>query len=205
DGGTEPAPERNAPRIERRHPFIEELNKEGFNLLGDFESAMASKAYRDACQIVTSSDSSETLGLWPDAQDPQLLVSINGAIDLAMTHDKALRDTMVREFGPLGILQVRQAMNEGDSTAVASVTTRYRGTDAAAQAYLWLGDRAISGGEFASARNYYRRAAKVASPQIAELIAPRDRLAAAMLGQESGRPAPANVRLGDVQLSAGDF
>ena len=36
-GGTEPPLEHNAPRIDRRHPFIEELNKEGFNLLGDFE------------------------------------------------------------------------------------------------------------------------------------------------------------------------
>lgn len=204
-GENEPAAPRDAPRIDRRHPFIEELNKEGFNLLGDFQAAMASKAYHDACQIVTSSDASETLGLWPDAQDPQLLVSINGAIDLAMSHEKALRDTMVREFGPLGMLQVRQAMNEADAAAVAAVTTRYRGTDAAAQALLWLGDRAMSSGEFAAARADYRRAAKVAGPQIVELLAPRDRLAAAMLGQDSGHPANVPVQLGDAQLSPGDF
>ncbi len=157
-GGTEPPLEHNAPRIDRHHPFIEELNKEGFNLLGDFESAMASKAYHDACQIITSSDASETLGLWPDAQDPQLLVSINGAIDLAMAHDNQLRQTMIREFGPLGMLQVRQAMNEGDSSAVAAAIARYRGTEAAAQADLWLGDRAVSTGDFARARSYYAHA-----------------------------------------------
>ena len=147
--GLSQQPERNAPRIDRQHPFIEELNKEGFNLLGDFQSAMASKAYRDACQIITSSDASETLGLWPDTQDPHLLVSINGAIDLAMAHDNQLRQTMIREFGPIGMLQVRQAMNEGDSSAVAAAVARYRGTDAAATADIWLGDRAISTGDFA--------------------------------------------------------
>ena len=204
-GENEPAPSRDAQRVDRRHPFIEELNKEGFNLLGDFEAAMASKAYHDACQIITSSDASETLGLWPDSQDPQLLVSINGAIDLAMMHDRQLRDTMVREFGPIGMLQVRQAMNEGDSAAVSAATARYRGTDAAAQADLWLGDRAMSTGDFSSALGYYRRAAKIASPQIVELLGPRDRLAAAMLGTESGEPAKGPIRLGDVQLAAAEF
>jgi hypothetical protein len=226
-GGTEPPLEHNAPRIDRRHPFIEELNKEGFNLLGDFESAMASKAYHDACQIITSSDASETLGLWPDAQDPQLLVSINGAIDLAMAHDNQLRQTMIREFGPLGMLQVRQAMNEGDSSAVAAAIARYRGTEAAAQADLWLGDRAVSTGDFARARGYYAHARRTVGvsplggdapapagrpPQggtptspLAQLIAPRDRLAAAMMGDEVGQPVTAPVSLGDVQLSAAEF
>ncbi|HEY2148439.1 MAG TPA: PQQ-binding-like beta-propeller repeat protein, partial [Pirellulales bacterium] len=201
----EPAPPRDAQRVDRRHPFIEELNKEGFNLLGDFEAAMASKAYRDACQIIAGSDASETLGLWPDAQDPQLLVSINGAIDLAMAHDRQLRETMVREFGAIGALQLRQATNDGDSAGVAAVASRYRGTDAAAQAYLWLGDRAISTGDFSRARGFYARAAKTAAPQVVELLGPRDRLAAAMLGSDSGEPVKGPVRLGDVQLSAADF
>jgi outer membrane protein assembly factor BamB len=204
-GENEPALPRDAQRVDRRHPFIEELNKEGFNLLGDFEAAMASKAYRDACQIIAGSDASETLGLWPDAQDPQLLVSINGAIDLAMAHDQQLRATMIREFGAIGALQLRQAMNDGDGAAVASVASRYRGTDAAAQAYLWLGDRAISTGDFTRARGYYARVAKTAMPQVAELLGPRDRLAAAMLGSDTGEPAKGPVRLGEVQLSASDF
>ena len=219
-GGTEPQPERNAPRIDRQHPFIEELNKEGFNLLGDFQSAMASKAYRDACQIITSSDASETLGLWPDTQDSHLLVSINGAIDLAMAHDSQLRQTMIREFGPIGMLQVRQAMNEGDISAVAAAVARYRGTDAAATADIWLGDRAISTGDFARARGYYAHARRIVAvapsaggqpPQggtpasIAEALGPRDRLAAAMMGDDIGEPVTMPVTLGDVQLSAADF
>ncbi|HKD37499.1 MAG TPA: PQQ-binding-like beta-propeller repeat protein, partial [Pirellulales bacterium] len=89
--------------------------------------------------------------------------------------------------------------------AVVAVASRYRGTDAAALAYLWLGDRAISTGEFSRARGCYARAAKAAGPQVAELLGPRDRLAAAMLGCNSGEPAKAPVRLGEVQLSASDF
>jgi outer membrane protein assembly factor BamB len=204
-GENEPPIDRNAPHVDRRHPFIEELNKEGFNLLGDFEAAMASKSYRDACQIITSADVSDSLGLWPGSRDPQLLVSVNGAIDLAISHEPQLRQTMIRDFGPVGMLQVRQAMNEGDVAAIAMATSRYRGTDAAAQAYLWLGDRAMSTGEFARAREAYGRARKIASPQIAELLAPRDRLAAAMMGDDSGQPAIEPVKLGDVQLSASDF
>src|SRR5207244_645205 len=48
-------------------------------------------------------------------------------------------------------------------------------------------------------------AAKIASPQMAELLRPRDRLAAAMLGNDSGEPAKAPVQLGDVQLGAPEF
>ena len=205
NGETGLAADRKEPAIDHRHPFIEELNKEGFNLLGDFQAAMSSKAYHDACQIVTATDSTESLGLWPNPQDPQLLVSVNGAIDLALSHDEQLRQTMIREFGPVGMLQVRQAMNEGDAATVAAATSRYRGTDAAAQAALWLADRAISTGEFAHARAYYARARKTASAAILESIAPRDRLAAAMMGDDAGQPCTAPVRLGDVQLSAAEF
>ena len=56
-GETGLAIERQEAAIDHRHPFIEELNKEGFNLLGDFQAAMASKAYHDACQIVASTES----------------------------------------------------------------------------------------------------------------------------------------------------
>ena len=151
-GENEPIVDRGALQVDHRHPFIEELNKEGFNLLGDFQSAMASQAYHDACQIITATDGAKSLGLWPDPQDPQLLVSVNGAVDAAIAKNPALRETMIREFGPVGMLQVRQAINEGDSAAVAAVVSRYRGTDAAAQACLWLGDRAMSTGDFARAR-----------------------------------------------------
>ncbi len=189
----------------RQHPFVEELNKEGFNLLGDFQAALDSKAYRDACQIIANAETSDSLGLWPDPHDSSLLVSVTGAIDFAMTSDPELRRTMVREFGPLGMLQARQAMNDGDGPAVAAVLTHYRGTDAAATACLWLGDRAFSTGEFVKAREYYGQAKGIASPAVAEKIAARDRLAAAMLGQESGEPVRGPVKLGDVQVSAEDF
>ncbi len=204
-GETDIAVERPRSRGARPHPLVEELNKEGFNLLGDFFAALESKAYRDACQLVTSTDTTDTLGLWPDPRDPQLLVSVNGAIDLAMKNDVDLRKTMLQEFGPLGMLQVKQAIGEADSPGVAAVVARFRGTEAAAMACVWLGDRAMSTGDFAKARGYYRQARGIGGSNSGASVAARDRLAAAMMGQDSGSPAQANVNMGDVQIGAKEF
>ncbi len=194
-----------AGRVERRHPLIEESNKEGFSMLAEFESALDGKEYRDACRTITSGAAFDMHGLLPDPHDPELFVSFDLAVDTAMRRDAALRETMIRQFGPLGMLQVRRAMNEQDAAAVASATIRYRGTEAAGEALVWLGDRALSGGDFHAARTCYRQALRDAGPSVAERVAPRDRMAAAMLGIDAGHPATGAVTLGEVQLGAAEF
>jgi outer membrane protein assembly factor BamB len=188
-----------------RHPYIEDLSKEGFSLLSEFDAALDSQAYRDACQIITSAPSPDALGLMPDTHDSQLMVSLAAAVDGALARDAKLRDTMAKQFGPVGMLQVRQAINEGDAPAVAGVTIRYRGTEAAAEAFAWLGDRALSAGDFAAARVDYRQAARIGGRALAVRVAPRDRLAAAMTGEDVGQPAIGPVRFGDMQMSAVEF
>ncbi len=206
-GGNDMLAERQPGRTMKpaSHPLVEELNKEGFNLLGDFTAALESKAYRDACQLITSADGGESLGLWPDPRDPGLYVSVNGALDLALKNDPDLRKTMTQEFGPLGMLQVKQAMGEADGPAVAAVVNRFRGTDAAAMASEWLGDRALSTGDFSKARTFYAQAIKIGGLNDPASVAARDRLAAAMMGQTVGEAAKAPVRMGDVQVSPADF
>jgi hypothetical protein len=47
---------RNAPTLSRdwRHPLLTQLSKEGYNVIGEFESALASGAWEDACQIIAA-------------------------------------------------------------------------------------------------------------------------------------------------------
>ena len=54
-----------------------------------------------------------------------------------------------------------------------------------------------------SCRGWTGREAPASS--LAQLLAPRDRLAAAMMGDDVGQPVTAPVNLGDVQLSAAEF
>ncbi len=140
--------ETNRPRVVYRHPYIDDLSKEGFSLLSEFDAALDSQAYHDACQIITSAPSPDALGLMPDTRDSQLMVSLAAAVDSALARDPALRDMMAKQFGPIGILQVHQAIDEADAAAVSAVTVHYRGTEAAAEAFAWLGDRAAFGWRF---------------------------------------------------------
>ena len=45
---------RKAPveRFDRRHPLVEEVSKEGYNIMAEFEAAVANKSYRDACELI---------------------------------------------------------------------------------------------------------------------------------------------------------
>ncbi len=86
-------------RSEWRHPLVEVLSKEGYNILAEFNAALESEAYQDACQIISSADPQGALGLLPDAKDSRLLVSLPAAVSLAMREHPKLRQTMSEQFG----------------------------------------------------------------------------------------------------------
>ncbi|HEX3998234.1 MAG TPA: PQQ-binding-like beta-propeller repeat protein [Pirellulales bacterium] len=188
-----------------RSPLIDELNKEGFSTLAEFESAIDSRSFHDACQIITAPSTLEISGLMPDPRDPQLSVSLDTALGAALHREPELREMMSRQFGPAGMLEARRAMDQSDAGGVLAAASRYRGTLAGSEACLWLGDRAVGGGEFNRARIWYRQAVQGRKASIAARVAPHDRLAAAMLGEDVGAPATAPVQFGEVTMSAADF
>jgi len=134
-------------RTEWRHPLIESLNKETFNVLAEFDAAVEGAAYRDACQVISTAASPEARGLLPCATDRRLLVSLPAAVELAMQNTPALRQAMQEHFGALGRLRMKQVLADSDPAAAAAVALHFHGTAAAAEAHRWLGDRWLSGGQ----------------------------------------------------------
>ena len=187
------------------HPLVVELSKEGYNVLAEFRAALEARAYRDACQIISSSAENGMLGLLPDDRDPDLIVSLPGAVALAMRDHPGLRKTMSEQFGALGRLRIRQSIADNNVAAVESATIQFFGTEAAAEAHLWLGDRAVSSGAFAHALGHYRQAERTAAPELRGRIAASQQLAAALLGQTAGEPITRSVTFGETQLSAADL
>ena len=122
-----------------------------------------------------------------------------------MREHPALRRTMRDEFGPLADLRLKQAMANGDIHTVQAVTTQFYGTAAATQAHIWLGDRALSSGDFAQATGEYETALRDASPADRAPLAARLRLAAAMLGRDVGEPPTTNIELSDTRLTPPEF
>jgi outer membrane protein assembly factor BamB len=196
---------RIASSAEWRHPFTTELSKEGFNVLADLQVALESNAYRDACQVIGSANASGMQGLLPDSQDPELSVSLAATIALAMREHPQFRETMAEQFGPLGRLRVRQAIALGDADAVEAATIQFYGTEAAAEAHLWLADRAASSGAFAAAQGHYRAARPTAPKELVTRLIASEQLTAALIGHDAGLNPQGTIELGNARVRATDI
>ncbi len=192
-------------RSDWRHPLVAELSKEAYNLLAELEAALEGKSYRDACQIISTAGNQAGPGVLPDSHDPDLLVSLYGAVNQAMREHPALRTTMNEQFGPMGRLRIRQAMTDDDVAAVEAGTVQFTGTEAAAEAQVWLADRAQSMGAFAQALGHYREAIRWAAPSLRGRALTGAQLAAAMMGQTLADEAVGPAEFGEVQLGTAEF
>lgn len=204
--GQLPVAPQTAFKPEWRHPLIEQFGKEGYNVLAELEIALQEKAYADACRIITGVTAVQAVGLLPNAADGDLLVSLPGAVALAMRTHPELRAVMQREYGELAQLRFRQASADGEVDAVEALTTQFYGTAAAAEAQMWLGDRALAQGDAPRAEGHYQ-AARSELPPDADLatVAARLRLAAAMQGRNTGDPPTTSMKLGAWTLSPAEF
>lgn len=196
---------RNPFRREWRHPLIEQFGKEGYNVLAELGTAIEEKAYADACRIISGVTAAQAIGLLPNAHDPDLLTALPGSVALAMKSHPELRAAMQRDYGELALLRLKQAATDGDVAAVRAITTQFYGTTAAAQAQMWLGDRALSQGDAARAEGHYHAALREGAPDEAEAIEARLRLAVAWQGRDHGAPPTGSVRLGDTVFSPTEF
>lgn len=167
-----------------RHPLLVDLSKEAFNVLADLRVALASGAYREACQVISSANVSGMGGLLPDANDPDLSLSLAGAVALAMREHPQLRETMQLEFGTVAQLRVASATVDGNEAEVEATTVQFYGTEAAAQAHVWLADRALSAGAFAAAMGHYRAARESAAVELLGRINAGEQLAVTLLGRD---------------------
>lgn len=188
-----------------RHPYVEPSNKEAFNTVAEFRSAIDGQAHREACQMIASIADPESLGLQGDRKDPRLSVTFPLAVELAMRDHPALRQTMQEKFSSVGRLRIKQAASSGNAAAMETVALQFPGTDAAAEAHRWLGDRELSAGRFVEALGRYRRALAGAPAAERDLLLARSRLAGAMMGLELGQPVKTGVQLGATWFSAADF
>lgn len=141
-----------------RHPLAHSVSKEAYNVMAEFQAAVSGSAFDDACAVISSAASTELLGLLPDSQDGRLMISFPNAVALAMSQQPELRRTMNEQFGAIGRLRVREAIQNADHRRIEAATVQFFGTLAAAESAAWLGDRALAGGRFAAARSYFERA-----------------------------------------------
>jgi outer membrane protein assembly factor BamB len=200
-GAGAPAEQRDA----WRHPLVEELSKDAYNFLAEFRAVLESEAFEEAARMIASVEPHTAPGVAADRRDPRLLVSLPAAIRLALRDWPALATVMEEQFADLAELRVRRALSQGDEAAVRSAALQFDATPAASLAARWLGDRALSRGHFEQALSLYDRAQRTADVALEHELAPRKRLAGAMLGRDLGSSVSSTVELGDVQIAANEF
>ncbi|MCI0357220.1 MAG: PQQ-like beta-propeller repeat protein [Planctomycetaceae bacterium] len=187
-----------------RDPLVEELSKETYNTLTEIQAVLESEAWPEAARLITSVDAEAAPGVAPYFHDRMLLASLPVAVRLALDDFPQVRTALGDRYGPLAKLRIGQATAAGDAATVEMATVQFAGTDAAAEAHQWLGDRALSSGWFERAIAEYRRAIGL-TPGLKSQIEPRIRLAAAMLGRDEGQPVSTSVQFNELSMSPAEF
>ncbi len=171
-----------------RHPLALQWNKEAYNVRSELQSALVGQTYEDACRIVMAIGDHDGPGMLPDMEDRQLFVSLPTAIAGAMQAHPDFARMMAEKFGPLGQIRVRTAINAGDVRGMQAATLQFFGTEAAAEAHEWLGDRALAAGRFPAAEEHFLMGLTHAAARQRESLTARLQLATALNGQPPSSP-----------------
>ena len=187
-----------------QHPFVEELNKDTYNMMAELQSVVEGALYEDAARMISSLDADAVQGVSLTANDDQLLATLPVVVRLLTREPPPLREVTERTFGQIADLRIREAMSTGNLSAVRLAITQFESTPAAQEACQWLGDRAMAEGEFGLAFSEYQRGLRLRSGPQPALVA-RQRFAASMLGVEWGERVTTSVSIGGQTWSPDAF
>lgn len=202
--GARPAP---VPREKtpREHPLEFEHSREAQTLSLEIAGALAEEQWHDLHRTLESMTPGSLGSLVSDLDNDGLWVSYTTLVDTLLSRHAGLRSLLQTELEPLARLRLAAALETNNEERVAAVAWHFYGTDASAQAHLWLADRALTMGNFSAARTHYERARVYASPTTRNELATHLRLAGAMLGTPLGMPVSTSVQLASSKLSPINF
>jgi len=187
------------------HPLIERLSREAHDRRGRIMAAIADDRLEEAAELAALAISEQVGGLVADLMEPDRSWSLALAIKSAARDDakfgRLLQTHLQQVAGPL----VVRAIADANSEYITRLARLYAGTSAAAAGLCWLGDRALSGGQFASAESLYRQAHDWADVELAAQIDVKIRLASAMQNRAEGKPVTKPIDWGGVVISPQDF
>jgi outer membrane protein assembly factor BamB len=187
------------------HPLVVEFSKPGYNVYAAVQAVLADGAEPAACQLITATDVQEEMGLLPDLTQTGLYVPYATFVTRFLQDRPTALEYMRQRFSALAELRVTAASEDQDEMTVASAAVQFCGTRAATQAGLWLGDRALAGGDFVQAACHYRRAWPMAVAADRAALDQRLQLAGAMQGRPAEAGPEQTISYGGLQLSADEF
>ncbi len=187
-----------------RHTLLsEELNRDVYNQVVELQRLLQSGSWQEATRVVTQLDLTAARGVAPAPGEPAVLVSLSTALRRFWQEYPQLEQQLSRDFADLAQLKMQRAIQSRDSRQVEMLALQFRGTAAARQGSLWLGDQALAGGRGAQAMMWYQQAGASGQHESDDSVAARWKLASAVAGvADPLPPIDSPVRVGDVEISA---
>ena len=175
---------------EWRHPLLLAPGKESQSVHAELSGAVAGEDWQDVCRLIDAAAADGLVDVFPDLEDVDLLVSLPVAVATALRDQPDLLAAMRKDREQIGGLRVLAAIDSGNAAAVEAATVQFHGTAAAGDAHVWLGDRSMAAGRFATARRHYEAAARTV-PADDTKKTKRTAAAIELSGKLAALPAPA--------------
>jgi len=187
-----------------RHPLAVSDDPEMMNLLGEFLFLVRKKHYEAACKVLTS----RTL--------PNALVATEGSQEILQTSHFKIRQIIhttpplglvLRQarYRQIGMIRLERARRQNDLETLTSLAAQFSGTEPGLGALHVLADRDLSNGDFGRAAARYRRLQESNHYSRRDDTAAKFRLASAMMGKLTGKPAIRSVNLPGGTFSPEEF
>lgn len=195
--------DRQLPRRFAPHPLIVDSDRESMNTVSEFLAAVESKAFDHACRILTRHSLPD--GIAPVDNEGRLFKATYVLLRDIIESNEQLADRIKKQYAAVGLIRLRQALDQGRLDALEALATQFHGTEASRQALNHLADRDLSMGNFFSAAARYDALMEQAIESDKPTIAAKRRLSLAMAGEDAGKVVTQPVQLGNEKLSPGDF
>ncbi len=196
----------NATRRKRRwppHPLVDESDRESLNTISEFLAAIESEQFGHACRILTGQFVPD--GIVALGDDGRLSKATHRLMREQVEKNEELRTKLRRDFGQLGELRIRQALQNKQFDSLETLATQFHGTPAAGKARLMLADRDLSMGNFFAAAAGYESLLDHAALDDRSTIGAKYRLALAVSGRLGGQPVTTTVHFDGQPIAADEF
>jgi PQQ-like domain len=141
-----------------RHPLVLPRSKEAYSWQAELNAALKSESAREAARVISGLKGEELQELLVDWSDPHLSCSLEVLLERTLAEHGSVGHAIRSEFAPLGAVRLKQSIAAGNLQGVTATRFQFPQTASAAEGAMWLGDRAISLGDYLVAGHYYAKA-----------------------------------------------
>ncbi|MBI5723927.1 MAG: PQQ-binding-like beta-propeller repeat protein [Planctomycetes bacterium] len=186
-------------------PLQVSASRETLNAISEFETAVQAGAgeFDAAIRVLIR----QPLGddLVPGGLEEQLYSLPETAVRRIIDGSADFQQALKGRLAGLGLIMLNKARQEQDIASIRTVSVLFAGTQSGSDALEYLADRDLLIGNYASAASYYRQLQSDPGRSPGQSVTAKHRLAAAMMGEQAGKPVTVDVVLPGGKLSAQEF